>query len=72
MGIVALRHVGSSQTRDQIGVPCIGRWILIGGTTTEVLDSILEIYVFCPFSYLRGVCVHAHTHTCALSLIMSQ
>ena len=27
-GSVALRHVGSSQTRDRTHVPCIGRWIL--------------------------------------------
>ena len=27
-GLVALRHVGSSQTRDQTHVPCIGRQIL--------------------------------------------
>ena len=29
MGLVALRHVGSSRTRDQTCVPCIGRRILI-------------------------------------------
>ena len=28
MGLVALRHVGSSQTRAQTRVPCIGRQIL--------------------------------------------
>ena len=28
MGLLALRHVGSSQTRAQTRVPCIGRWIL--------------------------------------------
>ena len=28
MGLVAPRHVGSSQTRDRTRVPCIGRWIL--------------------------------------------
>ena len=27
-GLVAPRHVGSSQTRDRTPVPCIGRWIL--------------------------------------------
>ena len=27
-GLVALRHVGSSRTRDRTHVPCIGRWIL--------------------------------------------
>ena len=28
MGLAALRHVVSSQTRDQTHVPGIGRWIL--------------------------------------------
>ena len=28
MGLVALRPVGSSRIRNQIYVPCIGRWIL--------------------------------------------
>ena len=28
MGLVALQHVGSSQTRDRTGILCIGRWIL--------------------------------------------
>ena len=27
-GSVALRHVGSSQTRDRTHVPCLGKWIL--------------------------------------------
>ena len=35
-GLVALRHVESSQTRDQTRVPCIGRWILNHWTTKEV------------------------------------
>ena len=35
-GLAALRHVGSSWTRDQIGVPCTGRWILNHWTTREV------------------------------------
>ena len=33
--LVALRHVGSSQTRDGTLVPCIGRWILTHWTTRE-------------------------------------
>ena len=37
-GLVALRHVGSSQTRDQTCVPCIGRWILNHWMTREVLQ----------------------------------
>ena len=34
---VALQHTGSSWTRDQKHVPCIGRQILIHCTTMEVL-----------------------------------
>ena len=36
MGLVALWHVGYSQTRGQTYVPCIGRWILYYFTTREV------------------------------------
>ena len=36
MGLVALRHVGSSQTRDWTCVPCAGRRILNRWTTREV------------------------------------
>ena len=35
-GLVALWHVGSSQTRDQTCVPCLGRHILNHYTTREV------------------------------------
>ena len=35
-GLVSLRHVGSSWTRDQTCVPCIGRGILNHWTTREV------------------------------------
>ena len=35
MGLVAPRHVGSSQTRDRTRVPCIGRWILNHWATRE-------------------------------------
>ena len=34
--LVALKHVGSSRTRDQTCVPCIGSQILIHCTTREV------------------------------------
>ena len=36
MGLVALRHVGSSWTGDPIHVPCTGRWILTHSTIREV------------------------------------
>ena len=36
LGLVALRHVGSSQTRARTCVPCIGRQILNHCATREV------------------------------------
>ena len=36
MGLVDLRHVGSSQTRDRTRVPCIGRRVLNHCATREV------------------------------------
>ena len=38
-GLVALRHVGSSQTRARTRVPCIGRQILNHCATREALQS---------------------------------
>ena len=38
MGLVAPRHVGSSQTRARTRVPCIGRWILNHCATREALN----------------------------------
>ena len=35
-GLVALRHVESTQTTDRTRVPCTGRWIPIHCTTREV------------------------------------
>ena len=40
MGLVAPRHVGSSWTRAQNRVPCIGRRILNHYTTGEVPESL--------------------------------
>ena len=40
-GLVALRHVGSSQTRNQTSVPCIARWILNYWITREALGICL-------------------------------
>ena len=36
LGLITPQHVASSWTRDQICVPCIGKWILIQCTTREV------------------------------------
>ena len=38
VGLAALWHVGSSQTRDQASVPCIGRQILNHWPTQKVLN----------------------------------
>ena len=38
-GLVAPRHVGSSQTRPRTRVPCIGRQILNHCATREALNS---------------------------------
>ena len=43
-GVVAYRHVGSSQIRDQTRAPCIGRWILNHWTTRGV--PYLFVYLF--------------------------
>ena len=40
-GLVHQRHVESSSVRDQIRVPCTGRWILIHCATREVLGQSL-------------------------------
>ena len=42
MGLVAPRHVGSSRTRAQTHVPCIGRYILNHCATREVQRNILN------------------------------
>ena len=46
MGLIAVRHVESSQTRDRICVPCIGRLLLNHWTTREVL-----VWVFVCFTF---------------------
>ena len=43
MGLVALRHVRSSQTRARTRVPCIGRQILNHCATREALLHSLTI-----------------------------
>ena len=42
-GLVAPRHVGSSQTRNRTHVPCIDRWILNPWITREVQEMTLFI-----------------------------
>ena len=43
MDLVAARHVGSSQTRDQTRVACIGRRIFNHWTTREVQECGLYV-----------------------------
>ena len=44
-GLVAPRHVGSSQTRAQTRVPCIGRRIL-NHCATKGAQSILNLFIY--------------------------
>ena len=57
MGLVALRHVGYSQTRDRTHVPCIGRQIPNHCTTREVhRDNIYyELFQRAEFGKTCGV-----------------
>ena len=48
-GLVALRRVGSSRTRDRTRVSCAGRWICYHGTSREALYL---FYVCCFFFFL--------------------
>ena len=50
-GLVELRHVESSQTRDWTQVPFIGSWILSHWTTREVLCSNSGFIVHRPCKY---------------------
>ena len=43
--LVAPQLVESSWTWDQTGVPCIDRWLLIHGTTREVLVLFLSLSI---------------------------
>ena len=43
-GLAAPKHVGSSQTRDQTCVPCVGRGILSHWTTKEAFFKFLKIF----------------------------
>ena len=62
-GLVAPRHVGSSQTRAQTRVPCIGRQILNHCATREALHWVFEFHIEMkfrehtvnPFSQYRSV-----------------
>ena len=56
--LVAQRHVGSSQTRDQIHVPCTGRQILNPWDTKEVPS--LSIYYGYFYLYHEDIYFQKH------------
>ena len=59
MGLVAPRHVGSSQTRARTCVPCISRQILNHCATRETLKY-LFIYLFTFYENFRDVLTVLH------------
>ena len=50
MGLVAPRHMGSSQTRAQTRVPCIGRGVLNHYATREVPHVLFNLESFLSYS----------------------
>ena len=56
MGLVAPRHVGSSQTRAQTRVPCIGRQILNHCATREAPRLFLNTHEGVPWQSSGGLC----------------
>ena len=61
-GLVAPRHVGSSQTRARTRVPCIGRWILNHCATREAPQKVFMFQKY-VLKYLQmnamlfGICL---------------
>ena len=55
-GLVAPRHVGSSQTRARTCVPCIGRQILNHCATREALVCIFSPKVSSYRQHIEGSC----------------
>ena len=65
MGLVALQHMGSSQTRDQTCVPCIGRRILNHRTTREapyVTSLIYHQHQVFGFTIYIYIFIFLHTY----------
>ena len=52
VGLVALRHVESSQNRDRPHVPCIGRQILNHWTTRDILHYFWILHINNMIQYL--------------------
>ena len=59
MGLVALRHVGSSWTRARTHVPCIGTRILNHCATREALTMVCLFFFFFFFYWLHWVFIAA-------------
>ena len=47
MGLVALQYVGSSWTRDGVGVPCVARWTLLDHQGNPCIFPLLWIFLVC-------------------------
>ena len=70
MGLIALRHVGSSWARDRTCVPCIARWILNHWTTREAPIIFFEATQFVLTAMAtpgrekreRQLCSHSKQH----------
>ena len=72
MGLIALWHVGSSQTRAQTHVPCIGRWILNHCATRETpIISLNKLSALFFFSSPSGtpICICWLSWWCLISPI---
>ena len=70
--LAALRHVGSSQARDQTGVPCTARQIPNHWTTTEALSvtmyesttHIITTTLVSTLGLVHPMRLNKHTMTC--------
>ena len=72
--LAALRHVESSQTRDQTHIPCNGRWILIHCVTLEVLsyvDNIVVVQLLSRTQLFATPWTVAHQASLALTISQS-
>ena len=56
--LVTPRHMGSSQTRDQTCVSCIGKWILYYWATREALSSVFLKHVLEKYFWANTWCMN--------------
>ena len=63
VGLVAPQHVGSSRTRAQNRVPCIGRWILNHCATREVLKHHFSCSRKCKHSWIDPLQIFSNNST---------